>query len=150
MANRHTVQSRDELAQIVEDWVQGRSRLIRTSGYGVCISNPIESGKEPNRPLIVGMQAPQGFGKSYLAKRMEEYFGEDVFLHFNLENFNLSNEKLDKFKEGYEGNPFYKARGNPGTHDLDHLRQVLEKIRKFGGDFFTFEFSFSHSLWMIW
>ncbi|CAD7940689.1 unnamed protein product [Amoebophrya sp. A120] len=83
----------------------------------------------PTSPHVLGLQAPQGFGKTFLVQRLEKHFGRETLLTLSLDDFYLPAGDLRQLATR---NPLWRNRGLPGTHDVGLLRDVLAKIRRCG------------------
>lgn len=73
-----------------------------------------------HRPLVIGLQAPQGAGKTtlvtHLLRRLEErgLSGAGV----SIDDFYLTREQQLALAAANPGNPYLEHRGYPGTHDI--------------------------------
>lgn len=75
--------------------------------------------------MIIGVQGIQGSGKSTLCKKLKEKFNWEVI---SIDDFYLTRSELDTlFRVTKE--EAWKVRGNPGTHDIDLLLNVLENYK---------------------
>lgn len=76
---------------------------------------------------FVGLAGGQGIGKSYLSRELKAQFGEDLLV-LSLDDFYLT--KAVREKLALQVHPMLATRGVPGTHDLDLLRHVLDRLMK--------------------
>ena len=74
------------------------------------------------KPLIVGIQAVQGSGKTTLCKHLQSKIHCKTI---SLDDFYLPNDELKQLYHE-SGEELYSVRGNPGTHDVKLLLQTLE------------------------
>ncbi len=88
------------------------------------------------RPLMVGLQAPQGGGKTTLVNYLLE-----LLPHFNLrgaavsiDDFYLPRAGQLALAAAHPGNPYLEHRGYPGTHDIDLGVRTLDALRALGTD----------------
>ncbi len=86
------------------------------------------------RPLVIGLQAPQGAGKTtlvtHLLRRLPEsgWAGTGV----SIDDFYLTRAEQLALAERHHGNPYLEHRGYPGTHDVALGDQVLGALRAMG------------------
>jgi D-glycerate 3-kinase len=76
------------------------------------------------RPFFIGIQGPQGSGKTTLVAELESLLPYRV-LSCSLDDFYIPHEEQLKLK----GNPLLEHRGLPGTHSIDLLLDTFEKLR---------------------
>lgn len=88
-----------------------------------------------HKPLIVGISGPQGSGKSYLVTHLLDHFHTTQpnlkVAGFLIDDFYLPHDKQAEVTANAknEGNWVLQGRGLPGTHDVELLQEVLEKLR---------------------
>lgn len=88
------------------------------------------------RPLVIGLQAPQGAGKTtlvtHLLRRLEErgLRGAGV----SIDDFYLTREEQLALAAANPGNPYLEHRGYPGTHDIALGTRTLKALRSLRGD----------------
>ncbi|XAO27334.1 hypothetical protein I312_106180 [Cryptococcus bacillisporus CA1280] len=83
-------------------------------------------------PLIVGVQGPQGAGKSYLTGLLPAYLEKHYNLRLtamSLDDFYLTHPDQVKLAQSDPDNPLLSGRGPAGTHDLPLLIDCLAKLR---------------------
>ena len=87
---------------------------------------------DPIAPLFVGLQAPQGAGKTTLARRVKEVLTSSPhslnLVIFSLDDLYLTHENLVRLAEKHAGNALLKGRGQPGTHDVELCQKILEDL----------------------
>ncbi|KAH3670773.1 hypothetical protein OGAPHI_001289 [Ogataea philodendri] len=84
------------------------------------------------KPLIVGLEGPQGSGKTYVTTELVDLlsarFNHLNIVRFSIDDFYLTyNEQLEVNAKN-EGNILLQGRGLPGTHDLKLLLECFEQI----------------------
>jgi len=88
----------------------------------------------PTRPLVVGLQAPQGGGKTTLVRHLVARL-PDVGLRgagVSIDDFYLTRTEQLHLAASHPGNPYLEHRGYPGTHDLDLGVKTLDALRALG------------------
>jgi D-glycerate 3-kinase len=83
------------------------------------------------RPIVVGLSAPQGAGKSTLAEHVVEALG--AFGHptcaISIDDFYLTHVEQCALAAAHSGKPYLDHRGYPGTHDVELGAAVLRALR---------------------
>jgi len=80
------------------------------------------------KPLFIGIEAPQGLGKSTLVDVLQTLIDNSVVL--SLDDLYLPREEQqDLGQKKHPGNPLLTFRGNPGTHDLPLARETIKKLK---------------------
>jgi len=87
-----------------------------------------------NNPLIVGVQGPQGSGKTYLTSILRDELisppnNLSVAL-ISLDDLYLPHSELARVANDHPHNPLLQGRGQPGTHDVPLGTQVLNSLRQ--------------------
>jgi D-glycerate 3-kinase len=83
------------------------------------------------RPCLIGIQAPQGGGKTTLVSHLLAQLpalglrGTGV----SIDDFYLTREGQLRVAEAHPGNPYLEHRGYPGTHDVDLGEATLASLR---------------------
>ena len=83
------------------------------------------------RPLMVGLQAPQGGGKTTLVTHLLACL-PDLGLagtSVSIDDFYLPREAQLKLAADHPGNPYLEHRGYPGTHDIALGEKTLTDLR---------------------
>lgn len=91
--------------------------------------------KAAHRPLIAGLSAPQGSGKSTLVQLlvpMLEAMGVRA-VALSIDDFYLPRDEQLRLAAAHPGNRYLEHRGYPGTHDLALGARTLDALRA-GGD----------------
>lgn len=87
-----------------------------------------------SRPLVIGLQAPQGAGKTTLVTHLLQALpglglrGAGV----SVDDFYLTRQDQLQLAAAHEGNPYLEHRGYPGTHDVslgEHTIRALKSLR---------------------
>jgi D-glycerate 3-kinase len=88
----------------------------------------------PSRPLMVGVQAPQGSGKTTLVRHLLELL--PVFglkgTGVSIDDFYLTRAEQLAVAAHHAGNPYLEHRGYPGTHDVALGARTLTALRALG------------------
>ena len=83
------------------------------------------------RPLLIGVQAPQGAGKTtlvtHLVDRLPEFGLRGAGV--SIDDFYLTRAGQIAVAEAYPGNRCMEHRGYPGTHDIDLGTRTLSALR---------------------
>ncbi|CAM9976787.1 unnamed protein product, partial [Scytosiphon promiscuus] len=71
-------------------------------------------------PLVVGISAPQGCGKTTLVSEMQRMLEKAGYrsVVVSIDDFYLTGAEQDALAARYPSNPLLQVRGNAGTHDL--------------------------------
>ncbi|KAK9841016.1 hypothetical protein WJX81_005787 [Elliptochloris bilobata] len=74
----------------------------------------------PKRPLVIGMQAPQGCGKTTLVEQLEALFEHEGMrtAGVSIDDFYLTYADQQALARANPGNRLLQVRGNAGTHDV--------------------------------
>lgn len=76
-----------------------------------------------HRPLFVGLQGPQGSGKSYKSKLLQNHLSlPPLSLRtaiLSIDDLYLPHTTLQSLAESSPENRLLRGRGQPGTHDID-------------------------------
>ncbi len=83
------------------------------------------------RPLVIGLQAPQGAGKTTLVTHFLKQLlarglrGAGV----SVDDFYLTRADQVRLAEAHPGNPYLEHRGYPGTHDVASGERTLRALK---------------------
>ncbi|RCK65983.1 putative ATP-dependent kinase TDA10 [Candida viswanathii] len=106
------------------------STLSITTKY---IVSRIKGHDFAKKPLIIGINGPQGSGKSYLTNQLTNYLRETFprfnTVQFSMDDLYLTRQDQDKLNNSTD-NPLLKGRGLPGTHDLPALYEIFDKATR--------------------
>ena len=93
----------------------------------------LERGDEVNRPLVVGVQGPQGSGKTFLTTILKDELissPQDLSVALiSLDDLYLPHSELVRVADSHPHNPFLQGRGLPGTHDVPLGTKILNSLR---------------------
>lgn len=84
------------------------------------------------RPLIIGINGPQGCGKSTVAKAVVEGLRENgiAAISLSIDDFYLTRQSQLELASRHPSNPYLQQRGYPGTHDIELGRATLEAMKR--------------------
>jgi D-glycerate 3-kinase len=89
-----------------------------------------------SRPLMIGLQAPQGSGKTTLVRHLLALLpglglrGTGV----SIDDFYLTRSQQLTVAAAHPGNPYFEHRGFSGTHDVSLGATILASLRALGED----------------
>ena len=85
--------------------------------------------KSEKRPFVVGLNAPQGAGKTTLSRFLVENFNSLGFnaITMSIDDFYLTNNDQQKLAKA-TNNKYLQQRGYPGTHDIDLGEKTFESL----------------------
>lgn len=87
---------------------------------------------QTNRPILIGINGPQGAGKSTLTQTLVEFAPELGFraATLSIDDFYLTRENQIRLARQHPLNPFLQQRGYPGTHDIPLGVKVLHSLKE--------------------
>lgn len=93
-------------------------------------TNKFKSGEEVP-PLVIGISAPQGCGKTTIVYSLEYLFNScgSRAASISIDDFYLTAAEQKKLSESNPGNRLLELRGNAGSHDLKLGTETLEALR---------------------
>ena len=98
------------------------------------VLNNLQPGVGPNKPLVVGVQGPQGSGKTFLTTMLRDKLisppNNLCVALISLDDLYLSHSGLARIANDHPHNPLLQGRGQPGTHDVPRGTQVLNSLRR--------------------
>jgi D-glycerate 3-kinase len=91
-------------------------------------------GTASARPIVVGLQAPQGAGKTTIATRVLAAMPDLGFraARVSIDDFYLTRAEQLALAAAHPGNPYLEHRGYPGTHDVALGERTLAALRGLG------------------
>lgn len=85
-------------------------------------------------PLFVGVQGPQGSGKTFLTSRLRAYLSSPphalAVTVLSIDDLYLPHSELRSLAESHPHNILFQGRGQPGTHDVPLGTSVLKNLKK--------------------
>ena len=114
--------------------------LVKTNVASQCIDEKSKSessdiqrtlGNGFTHPLMVGISAPQGCGKTTLVDFMHDLFALDD-LHcvvMSLDDFYLTRKDQLQLAEKFPENRMLQYRGNAGSHDMPLVLETLDALQ---------------------
>ena len=90
--------------------------------------------QQAQRPLVIGVQGPQGAGKSTMTCALLEALPALGLsgITVSIDDFYLTRAGQLEVAAAHPGNPYMEHRGYPGTHDIALGEQTLERVRRDG------------------
>lgn len=81
-------------------------------------------------PIIIGLNAPQGAGKTTLSNFLVEAWQNQgtPATAISIDDFYLTNQQQKALRARHAGNALLAERGYPGTHDIELGVSVLQKL----------------------
>ena len=80
-----------------------------------------------HRPLVIGIQGPQGSGKTTLTRAMLEALPGSAAV--SIDDFYMTRAGQLEVSAAHPGNPYLEHRGYPGTHDIALGAETLRRLR---------------------
>ncbi|THH33038.1 hypothetical protein EUX98_g1142 [Antrodiella citrinella] len=91
------------------------------------------SAARPLHPLFVGVQGPQGSGKSYLSNRLKQVLSAPPHslsvVVLSIDDLYLPHHGLEALARAHPQNALLKGRGQPGTHDVELGTKILHQLQ---------------------
>ena len=86
--------------------------------------------KNPTKPTVIFMSAPQGCGKTTICDALVERFAADgkQCAALSYDDFYLTHAEQNEVAKTHENNRLLELRGNGGTHDLQLFDDVLTRV----------------------
>src|SRR5262249_14795041 len=88
------------------------------------------------RPYLIGIQAPQGAGKTTLVSHLLTQLSELGLraAGVSIDDFYLTRDGQLRVAAAHPGNPYLEHRGYPGTHDVELGVSTLTALRHLASD----------------
>lgn len=85
----------------------------------------------PDTPLVLGISAPQGSGKTTICDELQHLLSYEGFqaVFASLDDFYLTFDAQQALAKAHPDNPLLQVRGQAGTHDIELARQTLEQLK---------------------
>ena len=93
----------------------------------------LQPGIGPDRPLVVGVQGPQGSGKTHLTTVLRDELissPNNLSVALALDDLYPPHSGLVRIANDHPHNPFLQGRGLPGTHDIPLATRILNSLRR--------------------
>ena len=108
---------------------------MTAAAVGFMLRHILEHGQQGvgvNKPLVVGVQGPQGSGKTFLTTILKD---ELISLNFSVALISLDDlyfpySELVRVANDHPHNPLLQGRGLPGTHDVPLGTKILDSLRR--------------------
>ncbi|KAH8087829.1 P-loop containing nucleoside triphosphate hydrolase protein [Cristinia sonorae] len=88
----------------------------------------------PIQPLFVGVQGPQGSGKSFLSSRLKKVLTSPPHslsvVVLSIDDLYLPHDGLVALAQAHPDNTLLKGRGQPGTHDVALGTEILQQLKE--------------------
>lgn len=103
------------------------------------VTHLLRNWEDSRRPILIGINGPQGCGKSTLTRSLVEALSQISVnaVTLSIDDFYLTRKEQIEFAQKHSENPLLKQRGYPGTHDIELGVQTLKTLKSLrGGDCF--------------
>jgi D-glycerate 3-kinase len=122
------------VARALEQALGGDDRRIHHLYLPVLFFCAAQVRLAPRRPVFIGLQAPQGAGKTTLVTHLLESLPELNLrgAGISIDDFYLTRGEQQRLTDANPDNPFYAHRGYPGTHDVDLGVATLDALGRLG------------------
>lgn len=103
--------------------------LSERTKYLACL---LSTNKIPP-PLFVGVQGPQGSGKTFLSSGLHSALTKEHKLQvavLSIDDLYLPHEDLVKIAQDHPDNKLLQGRGQPGTHDLELGKTLMSALKE--------------------
>ncbi|EMD33145.1 hypothetical protein CERSUDRAFT_118208 [Gelatoporia subvermispora B] len=83
-------------------------------------------------PLIVGVQGPQGSGKTFLTAHLRDALARHALsvAVLSIDDLYLPHAGLVELAAAHPENPLFRGRGQPGTHDVQLGTKILDGLSR--------------------
>ncbi|KAK4689936.1 coronin-7, partial [Tremellales sp. Uapishka_1] len=109
------------------------SYKVRIIGEHIIGQLQIHKDGGSNGPIMVGLQGPQGCGKTTLSDSLLEYLQStprDLRVAvLSLDDFYKTRQGLLEVAAKHPSNPLLSGRGPPGTHDVELATATIQKVK---------------------
>jgi D-glycerate 3-kinase len=107
---------------------------MNTDTYYAYLFDWVKLHVSPLRPAIIGVNGPQGSGKTSLTRALVARFIEEgrAAIALSVDDFYLTRTEQVRLAEAHAGNPYLAQRGYPGTHDTILGSTTLDRLVALG------------------
>lgn len=93
-----------------------------------------ERERAPSRPLVLGLSAPQGSGKTTLVRALVPALEARGLraVAVSIDDFYMRREEQVALAKAHPGNRIFEYRGAPGTHDVALGDATLDRLARLG------------------
>lgn len=104
----------------------------RAAGLSAVRRGESTGGKSTGRPLFVGMQGPQGSGKTTTTAAVQQRLASRgrTSAVFSLDDLYLRHADLVAVAKAHPANALLQGRGQPGTHDVELGTSLLRSLAR--------------------
>lgn len=104
----------------------------RPAGHGMVRRGRSTVEKSTGRPLFVGMQGPQGSGKTTTTAAVQQRLASRgrTSAVFSLDDLYLRHADLVAVAKAHPANALLQGRGQPGTHDVELGTSLLRSLAR--------------------
>ncbi|KAM0792669.1 hypothetical protein ACM66B_002449 [Microbotryomycetes sp. NB124-2] len=120
------------MSDAASDKVQATAKFVLNELARHRQSHGNNHGSTRVRPLVIGVQGPQGAGKSHLTGLLPTYLSKPPHnlrcATLSLDDLYLPHDEMTKLGNEFKDNKLLQGRGQPGTHDIKLGRQLLDDL----------------------
>uniref|UniRef100_A0A7S1F9L1 Phosphoribulokinase/uridine kinase domain-containing protein n=1 Tax=Noctiluca scintillans TaxID=2966 RepID=A0A7S1F9L1_NOCSC len=104
---------------------------LRHLVHKICAEKAASTRPKCTRTVLVGLSAPQGFGKTTLLKFLEDRFRVDGLgcASLSIDDFYLTGAELEAVATANADNALMQVRGHAGTHDIPLGVETLRALQ---------------------
>ncbi|TAK18100.1 MAG: hypothetical protein EPO35_01645 [Acidobacteria bacterium] len=114
------------------DGLKYSARIVSPLYAAVLEFSRAQLAMSSTRPVVIGVQGPQGSGKTTLTRAMVEslsrQFGNRP-LSVSIDDFYMTRAGQLEVSAAHPGNPYLEHRGYPGTHDIALGAETLGRLK---------------------
>ena len=103
--------------------------MLRREFYQSILKWILNLPRTPNTPFLIGVNGPQGVGKTTLTHYLVEQLQQLNLnaLSISIDDFYLTRKQQQQLADGTD-NPYLQQRGYPGTHDIGLGQKILSHL----------------------
>lgn len=120
------------VASHIESLLAARAAGSSAVRRGESTGEKSTGGKSTGRPLFVGMQGPQGSGKTTTTAAVQQRLASRgrTSAVFSLDDLYLRHADLVAVAKAHPANALLQGRGQPGTHDVELGTSLLRSLAR--------------------